>query len=260
MINLSMVARVFCVGVAASTAGAAVRSYEGFDYTAGQGLHAKAGGTGWSIPWQAAAANSTVAGPGLTHPGATPVVGNTVALTTGTALRYFVQDIDPSSTEFWCSVLMRRSDQNSGGSFRFVGPTGTETTYGLIVSFTGVNAPVFVAQVTGGNASPVASGRTLAPGVTDLYVMHVVPLGANYRVDLLVNPTLQSQGVAASLTIPATTVFRGVALGGQSNSTAFSYDEVRVGDVLADVTNIPAPGLIGVLGAAAVLGARRRRS
>lgn len=134
----------------AASSSAAPFAYEGFDYDAG-GLHSRNGGSGWSIPWQATMGTNNISAPGLSHPSALPVTGAALSTNASVALRYLSSDINPGATEFWVSVLMRREATASGGAFRFVGPTGAETTFAALVGFGSANAPVILAEVFGSN-------------------------------------------------------------------------------------------------------------
>ncbi len=246
--------------IAAPASSAALFAYEGFDYDNGGVLHAKTGGSGWSIPWQATVGTSAIAGPSLSHPNSLPTTGNALATNGSVALRYFAADIDPGATEFWTSVIMRRDASTSGGAFRFVGPTGAETTFAAVVGFGTANAPVILAEVFGGNIGATSTAaETIPAGSTDLYVMHVVPMGATYRVDLIINPSLGDTAVDASLTIANTTPLRGLVLTGVQGPTNFGFDEIRFGDSFDDVAFIPAPPITMMLAAALPLAARRRR-
>lgn len=245
---------------AASASTAGLFAYEGFDYDNGAPLHLTTGGSGWSIPWQATVGTNAITAPGLTHPNAHPSTGNALSTNGSVALRYFASDIDPGATEFWTSVIMRRDASTSGGAFRFVGPTGAETTFAAVVGFGTANAPVFLAEVFGGNIGATSTAaETIPAGSTDLYVMHVVPMGATYRVDLIINPALGDTAVDASLTIANTTPLRGIVLTGVQGPTAFGFDEIRFGDSFDDVAYIPAPSITAMLAAALPLAARRRR-
>lgn len=243
-----------------ASAQAALLSYEGFAYTRGDSLHAKAGGTGWSIPWSAANGNQSIFGPGLTHPQASSATGNAVAMGSVAALRYFGSDINPGTTGFWASFLVNRLEAGSGGAIQFVGPTDSETTLGVALGFGAATSPVFLAESTAGNiGASNASSPAVTAGVTSLVVVRVTPLGTAYRADLFIDPTVQSMELGASLTLQNTTPFRGVVLTGvPSGGTVF--DEVRIGDTLEDVTNLPSPGTGLGLSAASVLMARRRRA
>ena len=238
----------------------ALMAYEGFDYPRGESLNGKAGGSGWSIPWSASATSQTVFGPGLTHSDIEPAIGNAFGVTSGTGLRYFSQDINPGTTEVWASVLMLRGAVGSGGSFRFVGPTGSETTPAMGLGLGSSSVPAFLTQATGGNAAgTVFTSQTFGVGNTDLFVMHIVPLGASFRVDLLLNPTAQQQDVAASITMATSTAFHGVFMAGVSGGGLYVFDEIRVGGSLEDVTAVPAPGFGVMFAAVAVWAPRRRR-
>lgn len=244
----------------AAGSSAAPFAYEGFDYDAGAALHGKTGGSGWSIPWQATTGTNSISAPGLSHPNALPITGAALTTNASAALRYFAADINPGATEFWVSVLMRREAAASGGAFRFVGPTGAETTFAALVGFGSANTPVTLAEVFGSNigATTVAS-ETVGVGSTNLYVMHIVPLGATYRVDLILNPTLGDTEVDASLTLPNSTPLRGLVLTGVPGAANFGFDEVRFGDTLADVAFIPAPPVAWFATAALAFGAARCR-
>lgn len=243
-------------------AGAGLISSESFDYTRGESLHGKTGGFGWSIPWSSASANQSIFGPGLTHPQASSS-GNAVSMGAAAALRYFGSDINPGTTGFWASFLVNRLSSGSGGAIQFVGPTGSETTLGVAISFGAANSPVLLAETTLGNIGAFsASPAAVSVGNKALLVVRVVPLGTTYRADLYINPTAQDLSVKASLTLANTTSLRGVALTGVASGQTV-FDEVRVGDTLSDVTNIPTPGAAGVGGvllAFAAASARRRPS
>lgn len=251
----------FLVGCAiAAGSSAAPFAYEGFDYNSGAGLHGKTGGSGWSIPWQATMGTNAIAAPGLAHANSLPTTGNALSTNASVALRYFSSDINPGTTEFWVSVLMRRETTASGGAFRFVGPTGAETTFAALVGFGSANAPVILAEVFGSNIGATSTAtETVAAGSTDLYVMHITPLGATYRVDLILNPTFGDTEVDASLTLANTTPLRGLVLTGVPGAANFGFDEIRFGDTLADVAFIPAPSVAPIGAAALAVAALRRR-
>jgi hypothetical protein len=262
------------------SAEAALIAYEGFassSYTLGDLVYPAGGmgpnsGTGWTDGWQGSSGFNTTSpryvAAGLSYPGLASSGYAAASLPyqlggQSTALRGFA---NTATSDLWFSFLIElnsatelangNSAQSYGGialddasfsKFLYVGVGGGATKYGLQTAAAGI--------VSGSTAPTV--------GQTELLLVHV---DSSDTASLWVDPTLDG----APLGAPDVTVaspFAPSEFGGLywSDTWGWTYDELRIGTTLADVTPSPAavpePATWTMLaGAAVVAGGLRARS
>ena len=246
-------------GLLAASAQAGVVAYEGFDYTAGTVLHPTAnGGTGWASAWVLRdSAGLKVATSGLSYPGLPSSVGLALTPVVGEADQELRKMSSSVTGVSYISFLVQT--RSNGASFLRVGPDGGE-----FASF-GVKGTTLFANNSFTHDASDSLGTTgaLAAGVTHLIVAKVDLLNGGL-LSVYADPTAgaaepASPAVTYAITAPIsydTIAVAGVWVG----TTNVLFDEIRVGTTFADVTSVPEPTSIALLGAAAMgLIARRRR-
>jgi hypothetical protein len=244
------------VGSISLSAKAELIAYDGFassSYTPGDPVYSQGGagpnsGTGWTDGWQGSSGNNTTAprfvAAGLSYPGLESSGFAAASLPyqqygQSTAERNFT---NTATTDLWFSFLIElnsgaelangNSAQSYGGialdsssfsTFLYVGVGGGATKYGLQTPAAGI----------------VSSAIAPTPGQTELLLVHV---DSSDTASLWVDPALGG----APLGAPDVTVASPLApsaFGGLywSDTWGWTYDELRIGTTLADVTPPPAP-------------------
>lgn len=267
------------VGLMSVSAKAEVIADEAFDsssYTLGGTVYPEGGmgpntGTGWTDGWQGSSGFNTTApryvAAGLSYPGLASAGYAAASLPyqlggQSTALRGFT---NTATTNLWFSFLIElnsatelangNSAQSYGGialenssfsTFLYVGVGGGATRYGLQTPAAGI----------------VSSSIAPTVGQTALLLVHV---DSSDTASLWIDPTLGG----APLGAPDVTVASPLAPSGfgglyWSDTWGWTYDELRIGTTLADVTPslaaVPEPPTWTLIaGAAAVAGGLRAR-
>ena len=261
------------------SAEAALIAYDGFassSYTLGDPVYPAGGmgpnsGTGWTDGWQGSSGFNTTSPryvtDGLSYPGLASSGYAAASLPyqpggQSTALRGFT---NTATSSLWFSFLIQlnssgelangNSAQSYGGialedasfsSYLYVGVGGGATNFGLQTPGAGI---------VSSNTAPVV-------GQTELLLVHV---DSSDTASLWIDPTLGG----APLGTPDVTVaspFAPSGFGGLywSDTWGWTYDEMRIGTTLADVTPasaaVPEPATWTILGGAALVisGLRRR--
>jgi hypothetical protein len=282
METFSMV-RIFCLTALLSCgayASAGLIVSESFDYTAGEGLAGKTGGTGWSAGWTTRTQDGTTANVVSDSLSYTDSFGNTL-VTSGGAVRFLGSGSpgygDPSATRQSASYeSVAKSANGLWASLLFqTGTTGVTGTYDLVPFGTGFQegptldtntSTRFGAQRTGFsnrtgtylvNSTPTVQG-ILTDGSANLLVMHytVVESGTidQYTLDFYLNPTDMTNlgSPTATWTVGADESIVGSAgvlqgldgfyLRHRTSATMdLLMDELRYGTDAASVLPIPEP-------------------
>lgn len=266
------------VAIAASTSFVAMNSvraalivYDGFDYTASTAIAGQNGGTGFAGGWSSATAYqsfSTISSGSLSYGGtaALPTSGNSGQLSVPNALNYpdITRNFSPITTgDLWVSFLTFTSNPNAGyAGLRL--QDGTLANYGstsLIFAGDGGGVAKFELGANNFSVAAVTSNQVY------LLTVRVQNIGSGSSpISLFLND---------DFTTPILTTSRNIAQvggldfiagpngynDGSGNFTA-GIDEIRVGTTLADVSAIPEPTALGLLGIAglALVSRRRRQS
>ena len=235
----------------------AILVLEQFNYTAG-GIAGLNGGTGFTGAFTGV---GSVTAPGLQFPNLLTVVNKlTTASANGGAFRT-INPIDTNSGTIWVSFLESTngtvadyagmSFYNGGTEELFLGKPSSTTNYGFDVS-----------GVAGG-ANNSAAAPALATASFLLYRISFSAAGET--IDFFANNTPGTTPTTPTVTfsIPEgsfASTFNNLRF--QSGNQAANFDEVRIGTTYADVSPVPEPASVGVLGAAvlALAGLRRRRA
>jgi hypothetical protein len=234
----------------------AILVLEQFNYTAG-GIAGLNGGTGFT---GAFTGTGSVTAPGLQFPNLI-TVGNkfTTASSNGGAFRT-INPIDTNSGTIWVSFLESTNGTvadyaglsffNGGTEELFLGKPSSTTNYGFDVS-----------GVAGG-ANNSAAAPALATASFLLYRISFSSLGET--VDFFANnsPGTTPTTPTISFAVPEgsfLSTFNTIRI--QSGNQAANFDEVRIGTTYADVSPVPEPASVGVIGAGvlALAGVRRRK-
>jgi hypothetical protein len=270
----------------ADVACAQVIAYEGFAYPTGN-LNGDNGGTGFAGAWTVTSGTVVVPAGGSLVPAAPsstlPETGNSLSLTPLTsdvqaeANRTLATPVvGTAGTSLWVSVVMK------GAGF-----TGQNAQGSLLVTAAGTNGFSFTTGATGSGISPYnpatnsnwslgdantgasEASSTVSDTLQSLLVAHVTfsPTAnpTSDQIDLFVNPPLTgtppttpaaSMLVTHSATLSTLTV-EYFSINGNTTSTLF--DEIRLGHTFADVTVVPEPSSLLLIGVAGLGLIRRRR-
>ena len=258
MIGVSIVALAMCAG----PAGAALITYEGFDY-AGTDLDTQNGGSGWGGAWVGATTLSDddtslfyvgnpnpVVGDRVSHINATTAsyrtLGTTIDLTTSDTVLYISSLISPTG-DSWGPTL-KISEGTDGGMHDYTHRGFMQALYGnLDVSHGGSAHEEFSIGVTGGDVIMFVSKLTGGDPVR---------IQTNFYKSPAAVPT--SEGAWTGDITEAGNTNRDMldtvwVYGGDG-----AVDEIRIGTTYADVV-IPEPITLTVLGLGSVLMVLRRR-
>jgi hypothetical protein len=248
-------------------------AYDGFAYSPSQSLNGQNGGSGFSGAWQLATGTITVQSGSLTP--ATPsnsliesgnslILTPTSATTIAHATRSFASAIlGTNGTSIWISVVMKGTGEIgttaegrlmlSNGSSGFSIETGQGVQGAPPPNNQGPNADWSVQ----GPPPQVEGTSSVSNTLQSLLVVKYTFGSASDFINLYVNPPLT--GVPPSSPSATTTgnhvaFFTTLDLSyGSSNGASNSVllDEVRVGNTFGDVTPVPEPSTLTMVGAAA---------
>ncbi len=263
---------------AASPAQAELLAYEGFDYAAGAELRGQTGGTGWAAPW--GVSNRTiprivVQGTGLSYQNL-QVTGNSVGNPTTSsegAERTFLNA--PITGSVYFSFLVNGDESTFGRYGALLRPSNNSAGPGAIGQSTansldgtdGVNdAGAFSFRE---NQSELGGVNGSNPGGISITGTNLLVVQYNYdtnQASYWANPTALGgpaptatvSGIAfADPTLPINEFFFQYR---DSASTSAIFDELRVGTTFADVTPVPEPASLVLLGLGGLMLLPRRRN
>ncbi len=236
----------------------ALVAYEGFNYTAGEALNEKNGGTGWAGAWTNNGDGSVILTPGLTYTDSNsavlPTVGNSGQFasdndgnfrsptltpeTVGTSLYIsFIAKMDSATSGQYAGVSLFQG----GGETMFLGDPSAPSTWGIDPKDGTVN-----------------SGATSVD--TQVFLVYRIDfLAASAEIRMFENPLLSTEPLNAEATASATrtSVLDWDRVRIQSGNGGGKVDELRIGTTYADV--VPEPGVFSLLGIAAVAMCLRRK-
>jgi hypothetical protein len=244
------------VALMSGSAEAALIAYDGFassDYTLGDPVYPAGGmgpnsGTGWTDGWQGSSGGNTTApryvASGLSYSGLASSGYAAASLSyqlggQSTAERNFT---NTATSDLWFSFLIQLNsstelasgnpNQNYGGialedpsfsKYIYVGVGGGATNYGLQTMAAGI----------------VSSTTAPTVGQTELLLVHV---DSSDTASLWIDPTLGGAPLGTP-DVTVTSPFAPSGFGGLywSDTWGWTYDELRIGTTLADVTPASAP-------------------
>ena len=246
------------------TARASLIAYEPFNYTAGSSLNGQAANSlGFTGTWSGGTA--TINSGSLTY-GSLATSGNSLAggATEGTQLDLTTPVSATVGNPLWISFLMQTPSASDvttgwGGLVLYRSSSDSVFTYPFIGY---ANSGVFVLQTQGGEND--VNGPSVSGNTTYLMVLEDVANSSGPdTLKLWVDPTPGVSSPAGSPTITDSLIGPiGDIYGlGTNDGAPTSYDEFRVGTTYADVTPVPEPAALGLLGigAAGLLMLNRRR-
>lgn len=261
-----------------TSAHAALLAYEGFDYTTGT-IAGKNGGTGFAEAWGSISGggNINVVTTQLNYTdgnsNALDTLGNSVYIDRSTRSVSRLLDQTYSSGVVWLSFLIQPNSaifgsdpQNTGSSFRLVLLSGT--TERLQAGNRNNSSTVY--GISG--FSQTGNSTVSVLGNTDVQFMVVrYEFGAAGSVHLFMNPDLDTEpalvdadaaltGIAAAMsfnTIRLQTLAADIST--ETSRSRGRFDEIRLGETYFDVTAIPEPASLSLLGLGGIALLRRRR-
>jgi hypothetical protein len=254
-ISISVVV-LFGVAATSTSAHGVLRTYDGFNYSAGSVLNTASGGTGWASPWRelpptivAAQGLSYTHGQTLlTSPGAVGAASNGTA---GRAQRLLATPVNTG--EVWFSVLVACAPQRNELTFAYVGLQGAggpNSHYGVSLARPSTTSNVFVGALSSRSSPQTAlTSTTVASGNTALLVARLQMRSGSDSLSLWLNPRLDAPAPAPDVTLATTDLisFGALTLELASRGSA-QADELRIGDTFADVTPVPTPACSLALG------------
>ncbi|MDQ8190528.1 PEP-CTERM sorting domain-containing protein [Roseibacillus persicicus] len=253
----------------------ALTVYEGFEYTSGEGLSTQNGGVGfaggeaWNVGTATGASvgSLTVASDSLSYGALQTTGGAAMGVRSGSSVamfRDFGSTIGGSGSNVWMSFLID-VEGNTAGFSLYNG--GSEATFSG-----GINSG-YSHRLYNGGGDPMSSAisnspaATIAPGA-HLMVAQFDMSGGTPTFNLWVDPDVASLGTGAA---PVGGTFSSVTSGTQnfsfdsirigmfSSDQTMVLDELRIGESWADVSPIPEPSTVLLVGLAGVGLARRKR-
>jgi hypothetical protein len=258
--------------LAVPAARAQLIAYDGFAYTAGQSLNGQNGGSGFTGAWTVSGGTVAVQ-PGSLTPTAPSnllaTTGNSISATgstiPGDATRALTTPQGASGTVLWMSTVMKGPGSNAtsaGGILALTDGSGNGFTIATGTSGSPGNPPSADWSLTDYFGSTDASS-TIPNSVQSLLVARATFGTSTDVIDLFVNPPLTGTAPTtadATLTIPHGPALgilevNGFSLGSSTNL----FDEVRLGGSFADVTPVPEPSTLLLVGVAGFGLIRRRR-
>jgi hypothetical protein len=272
----------------AAASQAALIAHEGFNYTAAANLNTLPGATGGTT-WPATGlattnwSGGTVTSSGLSYTGIQSG-GNAAQPDNGGTVRF--RNIGTSTLQnktFWFSVLFNAGNASTAVNTteRFIlGTYGTSSGYGLGFEVkdptgTGVKALNTFYATGGGSSAQVDSTATqsLTVGNTYLVIGKVTLTSAgtgSESLDLWLNPaSFASEGALGTANISQSGNFAmgwdysvpNMAVAIQGSADTILFDEIRIGDNVADVIPEPATfALFGLAGGSILMYRRSRKS
>jgi hypothetical protein len=269
--------------VIASSADAGLLAYEGFDYTAGSSNldTVGSGGSGWNGGWT----NITNDGADVVSGSLVPTGASSGLASTGSSMLQNSQsrigrfldtsaggafgaagylnganDIGADGKTLYLSVLFQsNTDDDNFYEFEFhkdaLGDGGRIGGVGNDVN----NSSNFHLR------APNTTNTAIGPANTDVnfFVIRIDYKAGNDDIRVYMNPALGVEPGVPTLTAlaQADMSFDGFAVGAFLNGATLAIDEIRVGETYADVTPVPEPGSLVLLGLGGLLiGTRRRRA
>jgi hypothetical protein len=236
----------------ASNANAVLLAYDGFDYSSGT-VDGKGGGPsdfGFASNWTTAATSGNIT-TGLSRLPLT-VTGSAADMTGGattTNFRVLSEAISPANaSETWISLLAERTADTAltnfvGLSFYNGGTANANTEFAIATSVLASTNPQqwrIVDLNNGGTTAWTNSGSAIVNNQVDLLVAQIVwSADATETVNLWVNPPSTGLGTPTTRSIALAGIDR-LRLASQ-NGASFIFDELRIGESLADVMPVVPP-------------------
>lgn len=237
-----MAAAGLLIGLSASVGQASVVFSDQFDYPIGDSLN-------WNHDWGnqnwGGGSYHAQVGTGLSYAGLTTVGGSADVLDGG-----IFRNISTSSSDTYISVLVQRT--NTSGALGVFFSQGWNQP--AIAGF-GINQSSRLFAANGGFSgySSSASTSTTALNTPILLIGHLDSATMTMTVWDYANPANTASYAYGSASLPAT-----VNLYSNSGATGL-IDEIQIGTTLADVTPVPEPASLVLLGAGSLLALSRRR-
>ena len=245
------------------SAQAAVLVYEPFDYTAGAGaLNGTNGGTGFGGAW---AGNGSVVSPGFNYPGLL-TMGNRAATSGNGANFRSLGSVFGSGTVYYSLLLQVENAGSTGG---YSGFSLFSDEFEILFLGSRGNAGDLLGLERSGNGQ---NGNTTATVSTVTFAVVKIEFNAgttagNERVSLFANPIGNVEPSTPSLLLNDVTNFSfnrirvdSGRFSGADPTQILNVDEFKVGQAFADVSAVPEPSTIGLLGLTTVgIAALRRR-
>lgn len=242
---------LLCCLVLAPRASAALRAYDGFNYTPGLPLAGRSGGSGFASPWSEPPV--VVEGANRNLPADTigsgsisfgPLVTAGQRVVTGGEFSFDGRDLTPAPANnvLYASFLLRRDANGNGGEYGVGDYGGLEIDGSANSILLGDSAENELYSIEiAGVGFPAASSSEVVTGRTAFLVARLEfnsGAGASEIIRLYVNPAPgRPEPTAANVTRSDLDLgtLTGVGISTGTNAT-WSVDEIRLGDTYADVS------------------------
>ncbi len=242
-------------------------AYDGFAYPTGS-LAGQNGGTGFSSPWTVITGTVNVASGSLTPAAPSSglaTTGNSISVTgsfPGHQTRPLTVPQGVVGNTVWLSAVMKGTGSTGLAGGGSVSLTNGGTGGFSIVTGTTTGPPSANWSISDANSGSSAASSTIPNTLQSLLVARVVSGTTTDVIDLFVNPPLTGTPPAtanATLSL-AHAALTNIDVSGASLSGGTNLiDEVRLGNTFADVTPVPEPSAVALLGLAAIGAAARQR-
>jgi len=268
-----------------TTAHAALLAEETFDYATGT-LEGQNGGTGWGGAWGKFGSGDLpgdVSSPGLTHPSTIDTGTNKASIDATSSdharpVRDFASGI--AADGLWLSFIgeMNTEDRRAAGFSIFDGSGNVFVTIGRPNNSDAKNDNPgnwaignSLSSLSTMNEATDGSGGKLKASEKALVVANLNLSGAIWTLDMFLNPNSSGTGSAshtatfthsngAAGDLRSIEFFVGDSgAGNLGGPSAFDFDEFRVGESFSDVTPIPEPASVALLGLGGMMLLSRRR-
>jgi hypothetical protein len=264
------------LGLATSTASAALLVYDGFDYTAGQNLNTAGlnGGTGWDGAWENQAGSATHFWETTSGTLAYENSGNVGSLVTSGGYTSSAGDSNRAAKRFFSDAQFDTTNNSDVWFSMLLAKDPAANAFQINLFSSGSQVLQFdVADniiLGGNNLADNDSGRTLPTNGEAAFVVANFDL-VNEEAQWWINPEAgatsptgadySSSVLSFTSAISDLDEIRIFSRPGTNTTNESFYDEIRMGTTYADVTPIPEPSAAALLlgGLASVLLLRRRR-
>lgn len=281
--SLAALTAAVAVSTLVGSANASAIVYEPFAQTSGGNLNNTAAGTGLSGNWSA---NGLTINSGSLSYGSLPTSGNQVfdsapgggdqaSVSTGTSLGNATTGLLSDGSTLWFSFLVNAGTGSNDKQEFTIGTDGIGSMFSGILANSGSGfgvriekGQIYAASFSGGAITKAKTNGGLGGSTTQLIVGEFISGATGSDADTLNLYTPSSSDLSSMGSVVSTVSaaldqgsFSTLAFGfrGGGGSASASLDEIRVGGSYADVSAVPEPASLALMGLGGLLLVARRR-